>query len=165
MNSIVVQTSLGRIGIEFSSRGLTRLRLRPARARSGDRTESAPAWLPRLTRDLRRYADGRVVAWNIPIDLSGGTLFQRRVWQAMRQIPRGQTRSYAWVAGKIGRPHACRAVGAACGANPIPIIVPCHRVVASDGSLGGYTGGLVRKKQLLRMERAPFTGTASPAGR
>lgn len=86
------------------------------------------------------------------MDLSGGTPFQRKVWGALRQIPYGQTRSYAWVAQRIGKPKAARAVGAACGANPIPVIIPCHRVVASDGSLGGYTAGLAWKKKLLRLE-------------
>ena len=74
------------------------------------------------------------------------------VWRALLKIPRGQTRSYAWVAQQIRRPRAMRAVGAACGANPIPIIVPCHRVIASDGSLGGFSGGLQRKRNLLRLE-------------
>ena len=88
-----------------------------------------------------------------PLDLSAGTPFQRKVWQLLRTIPRGQTRSYAWVAQKIGKPRAARAVGAACGANLIPILIPCHRVIASDGSLGGYSSGLHRKKRLLKLEQ------------
>ncbi len=72
----------------------------------------------------------------------------------MLAIPRGETRSYAWIAKKIGKPNATRAVGAACGANPVPIIVPCHRVIASDGSLGGFGGGLPLKRRLLKLEGA-----------
>ena len=81
-----------------------------------------------------------------------GTPFQRKVWQAIRTIPKGQTRSYAWLAKKIGRPKAVRAVANACGANPYPIFVPCHRVIRSDGTIGGFTGGIKRKRRLLAAE-------------
>jgi AraC family transcriptional regulator, regulatory protein of adaptative response / methylated-DNA-[protein]-cysteine methyltransferase len=90
---------------------------------------------------------------SLPLDVHA-TAFRRRVWEALRRIPAGETRSYGQVAAAIGAPGAARAVGAACGANPIPIVVPCHRVVASDGSLHGYAYGLARKKQLLDAERA-----------
>jgi methylated-DNA-[protein]-cysteine S-methyltransferase len=86
------------------------------------------------------------------VDLSSGTAFQRKVWRALTKIPYGQTRSYAWVARAIGAPKALRAVGTACGANPVPLIIPCHRVIASDGSLGGFGGGLRLKRRLLRLE-------------
>ncbi|MCB1636104.1 MAG: methylated-DNA--[protein]-cysteine S-methyltransferase, partial [Xanthomonadales bacterium] len=85
---------------------------------------------------------------------TAGTAFQREVWSALRQIPRGETRSYAQLATTIGRPSAVRAVAAANGANPISLIVPCHRVIGSDGSLTGYAGGLARKGWLLRHEAA-----------
>ena len=88
----------------------------------------------------------------MPLDLSAGTQFQQQVWQALRTIPRGETRSYAWVARQIGRPKAARAVGAACGANPVLLLVPCHRVVASDGTLGGFSCGLPLKRRLLALE-------------
>ncbi|MBI4125345.1 MAG: MGMT family protein [Deltaproteobacteria bacterium] len=82
-----------------------------------------------------------------------GTPFQMAVWRAIRLIPYGQTRSYQWIAKKIGNPKAVRAVGQACGANPTPILVPCHRVVGSGGRLGGFSRGLRLKRQLLRLER------------
>ena len=82
----------------------------------------------------------------------GGTDFQRLVWKTLLEIPAGQTLSYQDVARKLGRASACRAVGAACGANPIPIIVPCHRVVSSSGALGGFGGGLKLKRYLLQLE-------------
>jgi methylated-DNA-[protein]-cysteine S-methyltransferase len=107
-----------------------------------------------LARQLGRYAAGQSVRWSVPVDLSSGTVFQRKVWRTLTKIPHGQTRSYKWIAQKIGRPKATRAVGAACGANPVPVIIPCHRVIASDGSLGGFGGGLPMKRRLLKLERA-----------
>lgn len=86
------------------------------------------------------------------IDRSDGTVFQKKVWRALQTIPRGEVRSYAWVAKKIGKPTAVRAVANACGANPFPVIVPCHRVIQSDGTLGGFTGGVKRKRKLLKKE-------------
>ncbi|MCL2110299.1 methylated-DNA--[protein]-cysteine S-methyltransferase [Microgenomates group bacterium] len=82
-----------------------------------------------------------------------GTEFQKEVWRAMREIPAGETRSYKWIASRIGRPKSTRAVGSACGKNPLPVIIPCHRVIKSDGSLGEYSGGGVEvKKALLERE-------------
>lgn len=86
------------------------------------------------------------------IDLSPATPFQKKVWKAILLIPQGEVRSYSWVARRIGHPKAVRAVGSALGKNPFAPMVPCHRVIRKDGSLGGYTGGLDRKKSLLRKE-------------
>lgn len=108
----------------------------------------------KLAPKLKAYLAGKPVRFRIK--LSTGTSFQRKVWRAMLSIPRGQTRSYAWLAKKIGQPKAVRAVANACGANPVPIIVPCHRVIASDGSLGGFGGGLPMKKRLLKLEGVSF---------
>lgn len=94
------------------------------------------------------------------LDMSRGTEFQRAVWQTLLEIPRGETRSYAWVAERIGRPRATRAVGRAVGSNPLPVIVPCHRVIGSDGSLHGFGGGLPMKEALLRAEGAIATPAA-----
>jgi len=90
-------------------------------------------------------------AHDLPIDAKG-SVFQQRVWAELRRIPPGQTRSYAEIAAAVGQPGAVRAVGTANGSNPIAILVPCHRVVRSDGSLGGYAGGLETKRLLLRAE-------------
>jgi O-6-methylguanine DNA methyltransferase len=87
-----------------------------------------------------------------PLDLSSGTEFQQRVWRTLRKIPWGRTWSYAQVAQAIGNPKAVRAVGGACGANPIPVFVPCHRVLAANGGLGGFSGGLNWKRALLKRE-------------
>jgi AraC family transcriptional regulator, regulatory protein of adaptative response / methylated-DNA-[protein]-cysteine methyltransferase len=91
-------------------------------------------------------------AVDIPLDVRA-TAFQARVWQALREIPRGETRSYAEVARAVGQPSAVRAVARACATNPIAIAIPCHRVIGSDGSLTGYRWGTERKKKLLAMER------------
>jgi methylated-DNA-[protein]-cysteine S-methyltransferase len=104
---------------------------------------------------LASYFAGQTTALDgIDVELNG-TLFQRRVWEALRGVPAGATASYGDIARKIGAPAAVRAVGAANGANPIAIVVPCHRIVGSSGSLTGYGGGLERKEWLLRHESAP----------
>jgi len=100
------------------------------------------------------YFTGQRVDFPDRLDLSGATPFQRGVWQAARLIPYGETRSYAWVAGQIGKPKAARAVGQALGRNPLPLIVPCHRVLAADGGIGGFSGGVEMKKYLLAHEMA-----------
>lgn len=122
-------------------------------ARFGDVTFVA-ARDPAGAATLRRYLAGELDALDeVKVDL-GGTDFQRRVWAALRTIPAGATRSYAQLARAIGRPAAVRAVGAANGRNPVSLIVPCHRVIAADGTLCGYAGGLSRKRWLLQHERA-----------
>ena len=103
---------------------------------------------------LAEYFDGRRSSFDLPLDLQGGTAFQRSVWDALLAIPRGGTTSYGVLSRSIGQPAAVRAVGAAVGRNPLSIVVPCHRVVGADGSLTGYAGGLERKTALLRLEGA-----------
>jgi O-6-methylguanine DNA methyltransferase len=105
-------------------------------------------------RQLDEYFSGRRRQFDLPLDLEG-TEFQQRVWRSVSAIPYGQTRSYAQIAATIGSPKAVRAVGAANGANPVAIIVPCHRVIASGGGLGGYGGGLELKRRLLALEAGP----------
>ena len=108
----------------------------------------------RLREALRDYFSGREVGFSeIPLDLEGATPFRREVWMAARKVPWGKTASYAGLAGLIGRTRgAARAVGQALGANPVPIVVPCHRITAADGTLGGFSAGLEWKRELLRLE-------------
>lgn len=101
---------------------------------------------------LTGYFAQRINFFDIPVDLSIGTQFQQRVWRKLRDISYGNVRSYKWVAEGIGLPKGLRAVGQACASNPVPIIIPCHRVIRADGSLGGYSSGLALKKQLLKLE-------------
>ena len=103
---------------------------------------------------LGDYFAGRRSGFELPLDLQGGTDFQRSVWQALLAIPSGGTTSYGALGQSIGKPAAVRAVGAAVGRNPVSIIVPCHRVLGADGSLTGYAGGLERKSALLQLEGA-----------
>lgn len=144
-----IKSHLGALHVGLTSRGIAGLEFGRI---AGVNSKSTHPQIRYLTQDLQRYSSGRPVHFKLPLDLTCGTPFQQKVWRALCKIPRGQTRSYAWIARQIGQPKAARAVGAACGANPIPIIVPCHRVIASDGSLGGYSGGLERKRQLLKLE-------------
>jgi O-6-methylguanine DNA methyltransferase len=111
-----------------------------------------------LSLRLQSYFEGEDVAFDDRLDLKGATPFQVSVWNATRSIPRGETRSYSWVARAAGSPGAFRAVGNALGRNPLAVVVPCHRVIAGDGGLGGFGGGLEMKTRLLRLEslsRAP----------
>ncbi len=108
--------------------------------------------LARTAEQLDEYFAGDRHEFDVPLDEAAGTEFQRKVWAELREIPYGERVSYAELAGRIGRPTAFRAVGLANGRNPISIIVPCHRVVGSGGSLTGYGGGVERKQQLLELE-------------
>lgn len=109
-------------------------------------------WHRTTTTALKSVLAGREPKNVPPLDLSGGTTFQQNVWRALRKISRGKTRSYGEIARRIGKPKAVRAVGGACGANPIPIFVPCHRVLAADKKPGGFSGGLHWKLKLLALE-------------
>jgi methylated-DNA-[protein]-cysteine S-methyltransferase len=107
--------------------------------------------LRETTRQLEAYFAGDLKIFELPLDMQG-TAFQTRVWDELLRIPYGETRSYMQVAVAIGAAHAVRAVGAANGANPVPIVVPCHRVIGTNGKLTGYGGGLPLKKRLLELE-------------
>lgn len=119
-----------------------------------NRATQSPQHSHDLMERFRTYFQGRETTFPVKLDLSGATAFQRDVWEITRAIPYGETRSYGWVAGQIKRPGAARAVGQALGRNPLPIVIPCHRVIAGNGSLGGFSGGIECKKQLLRLEGA-----------
>ena len=162
-------TKLGWIGLVLSPRGLRATTLpRPSRdealrevAEMGALEPAAEAEAGDLPRRLRDFAEGRPVDLSAEIDweslsASGRNVsgFRRAVMVATMCIPAGETRSYGWLARKVGRPRAARAVGRVMATNPLPIVVPCHRVVASDGSLHGYGGGLDVKAALLRLEGA-----------
>jgi methylated-DNA-[protein]-cysteine S-methyltransferase len=124
---------------------------RVARATERRGSPTAQRHADRAVRELREYFAGKRTTFTVVLDLDG-TPFQQRAWAAMRKIPYGRTISYAQQARSMRTPRAVRAVGSANGANPIPIIVPCHRVIASDGSLGGYALGLTMKQWLLAHE-------------
>jgi methylated-DNA-[protein]-cysteine S-methyltransferase len=153
-------TDIGELGLAASERGLVALLLPHPRLRQFLATRFAnssltedPAFFADLTSRLQSYALGDAISFgDVVLDLRG-TPFQLAVWLATRSIPRGQTRSYKQIAESVGRPGASRAVGAAMAANPVTIIIPCHRVVGADRRLCGFGGGLPLKERLLAMER------------
>ena len=156
---ITFNTDLGWVGILGSARGLLRTTLPQRSAHAvcqllGSGINYA-TWAPHLFDDLverfKVYFRGHRTTFPDELDQAGATAFQCEVWGITRLIPYGEIRSYAWVAEKIKKPMAVRAVGQALGRNPLPVIVPCHRVVASDG-VGGYSGGLGWKSYLLNLE-------------
>ncbi|MFC2041235.1 methylated-DNA--[protein]-cysteine S-methyltransferase [Chloroflexota bacterium] len=163
---ITFNTDMGWIGILASAEGLVATTLPQQSAQEafqllGDNVNQAdysPHLLDNLTERLKAYFNGHRVSFPDELDFSGATPFQRKVWEATRLIPYGETRSYLWVAEQIKRPEAVRAVGQALGRNPLPIIVPCHRVVASNGNLHGFGGGLEMKESLLRLEGSASIG-------
>lgn len=153
MNYTWIRTPIGTLLIAGDRSGLRTIRFEDG----GKAAEPEAGWTrdDRAFRDVCRqldewFAGGRK---SFEVDLAPeGTKFQKAVWTALRAIPYGEVRSYRQIAEVIGRPSACRAVGAANGANPIPIIIPCHRVIGSNGSLTGFGGGLAAKRWLLELE-------------
>lgn len=122
-------------------------------AKSLKEKKAAVRILSRSVRQLEEYLNGERTTFNLPLDVSG-TPFQKRVWRELKKIPYGKTHSYKDIAHRIKNNKAVRAVGTANGANPLCIIVPCHRVIAADGSIGGYSGGLHIKRKLLKLEQS-----------
>jgi O-6-methylguanine DNA methyltransferase len=161
---VLMETPIGVLTIESSEKAVTLIALpheagaHPLAA-NGARSGAAagpdygplPQPLVAAVAQLEEYFAGERRTFDLPLELEG-TDFQRSVWLRLAEIPYGETVSYAELAMMVGRPHAYRAVGQANGANPVPIVLPCHRVVASGGGLGGYGGGLPMKRQLLTLE-------------
>lgn len=156
-----VDSPFGALLIAASEQGLCRVSFDEEEANLRQRYPAAELveneGAPLIQAALAAIKDPALAA-SLPTDVSG-TVFQQRVWAELRRIPPGETRSYLDIARAIGDPNATRAVGTANGANPIAIIVPCHRVVRNDGSLGGYAGGLARKKELLAAETRHAQGS------
>jgi methylated-DNA-[protein]-cysteine S-methyltransferase len=159
---------LGRTLLAADERGLRLVSFaagkRPERPGSDWRKDAAP--LQEAIRQLRAYFAGELREFDLPLSLIG-TDFQLRVWEMLQTIPYGETTSYGQLARRLGNPNASRAVGLANGSNPIPIVVPCHRVIGNNGSLVGYGGGLSNKKALLALEsrqgRLPVSGIEARA--
>jgi len=157
---LAIPTADGEFVARYSERGLCGLWFpgnKKGSVRNGNAAQASRqirGWHAATTKALKRALTGQAPANLPPVDLSSGTEFQRRVWETMRTIQRGRTLSYAEVAQRIGKPKAVRAVGGACGANPIPVFVPCHRVLAANHRLGGFSGGLDWKRRLLEREGA-----------
>jgi methylated-DNA-[protein]-cysteine S-methyltransferase len=145
-----LESSAGRLLLAADNSALRYLLFSPATPDPAW-TESANAILDAISQQLREYFAGKRTHFDVPI-APQGTAFQRTVWNLLQQIPYGETISYSELATRYGNPKATRAVGAANGKNPISIVIPCHRVVATNGSLWGYGGGLPAKRWLLDLE-------------
>jgi len=152
-------SALGTVLVASTGKGVCSVKLGPDAAAlerllaeefSEARIEEQP--MPEVKKAILDFVGGQASLARVPLDIRG-TVFQRRVWDELRRIPRGETRTYRQIARAVGAPEAVRAVGSACGANPVALVVPCHRAVRSDGGLGGYAWGLGRKKKLLALEK------------
>lgn len=141
---------IGRLTLQRTADGLCAVRF-PGRGGPLDEAQLDPDGFDDIVAQLEAYFAGAGTGFSIPLDL-GGTPAQRAVWAALQRIPAGTTTGYGELAGSLGRPSAVRAVAAAVGKTPTPIVVPCHRVVGADGALTGYLGGLERKAALLELE-------------
>ena len=157
----VFQTNQGWMGLLVSQAGVVAATLPQTTRRQaidllGEKAKQAnfsPDELNDITQRFQDYYSGKKTLFPDALDFSGATGFQKQVWQAAQQIPHGETRSYGWLAKQIGKPKAARAVGLALGKNPFLVIVPCHRVIAGDGTLGGFGCGLPAKQKLLKLEK------------
>jgi O-6-methylguanine DNA methyltransferase len=164
----IFKTSLGWIGVTATPRGIREV-IPPQKHRdrvkeslslpqllqsaySASATRVIESHLVQARAQLSAYCEGRRRIFNLPLDIDQGSDFQRRVWQETLKIPYGETSTYLKIALQLGGRSLARAVGTALGANPLPLIIPCHRVVASNGSLGGYSGGIHVKRALLKLE-------------
>jgi methylated-DNA-[protein]-cysteine S-methyltransferase len=150
-----IDSPIGRLLLGTDGEALVRIDMdvpdRPPRDVENWTCDPAAGPLSEVARQLEEYFTGRRRVFDLPIRMEG-TEFQRRAWRMLMEIPYGQTRSYGEQAKRIGNPNASRAVGLANGRNPIPIVVPCHRVIGADGSLTGFGGGIERKRWLLAHE-------------
>ncbi len=152
-------SSIGKIFLALTETGLCAAGIREKEAESIKLLQKTynikpvkdDAVFKNLVKLIKRYIDGERLKIDIPFDLKG-TPFENKVWKALLKIPYGKIKTYGEIAREIGLPKGARAVGNACGKNPVPIIIPCHRVIAGNGGLGGYTGGIEIKKRLLRIE-------------
>lgn len=161
--SRISKTLLGDIIVAQSSKGLCRLEFGRISGRKfmaglaemlGSKASFEMKSLPIVEVQLKNYLAGKATSFSLEVDLRKMTAFQRQVLRQTMKVPYGRTSSYGDIAARVGRPSASRAVGNALGANPIPVVIPCHRIIASDGSLGGFGCGLSYKKKLLALEGA-----------
>ena len=155
MQSRILQTEIGTLTLVASQHGLQRIifGVEEIPGQGGATNGTTEQILDQASQELASYLRGELKDWTVKIHLNGaGTPFQQEVWQALQRIPYGETRSYKDIADQINRPKAVRAIGQANHHNPVPIVIPCHRVVGHNGKLVGYGGGLPLKQKLLELE-------------
>jgi methylated-DNA-[protein]-cysteine S-methyltransferase len=151
---MVARTARGLVAVAFTDR---EVEFKNKLEKEGYQVADSPSQVDQETRQLSEYLEAKRSSFDLQVDLSSLTAFQREVLMAVSEVPPGEVITYQELAQRIGRPKAARAVGQALGRNPVPIVIPCHRVIASDGSLGGYSGarGIATKAALLQLEGAP----------
>jgi O-6-methylguanine DNA methyltransferase len=157
MNILPIETEFGIFTAGYTEKGLAQIDF-PSRKKISATAVSPQIqrWHKSTSRALQNVLAGKNTGELPPLDLSRGTEFQQKIWSALREIKAGNVVTYAELAGKLGKPKGARAAGGACGANPIPVLIPCHRVLAASGKIGGFSGGLDWKKRLLTIERVKF---------
>jgi methylated-DNA-[protein]-cysteine S-methyltransferase len=155
-----VSTSEGTFVASYSDKGLARLNFPNGKTPRTNvaTTSDVKQWHKITERAVKQSLAGKPIESFPPMDLTDGTEFQRNVWAALQKISRGKTKTYTEIAESVRKPKAARATGRACGANPIPLLIPCHRVLASGGKLGGFSGGLDWKRKLLAIEKVTYLG-------
>ena len=144
MNWFQLDTPIGELSYALDETGVCAVRFGPK--------EGAAPGSDEVAQELKAYFAGELTSFSVPLHVRKGTEFERAVWDQMKLIPYGETRSYGYVAGAVGEPGGAQAVGLACNRNPLPIIVPCHRIIGADGKLVGFGGGLKLKRMLLELE-------------
>ncbi|MGA5305275.1 methylated-DNA--[protein]-cysteine S-methyltransferase [Nucisporomicrobium flavum] len=155
---MLLETPIGPLGVDLDGETVIGVRFGASPAWAPE--PGGPAWASgsgdpaaeRVLAELGGYFSGTVTEFSVPVEMRGGSDFERAVWAQIASIPYGEMRTYGAIATALGDPGAARAVGTACNRNPVPVIVPCHRVVGAGGKLVGFGGGLPRKRQLLELE-------------
>ncbi len=161
-SGLLLDTPAGSVAVWVTRNGVRRIgSVTPEMIAEGQWDASGHPTLRVALHQLSQYFNRKRERFHLPLDFSGATQFQRRIYERLAEIPYGRVVSYGDIADEMGDPGAARAVGQAVGANPLPIVVPCHRVVRSDGRLGGYSGGLRRKVALLAVEGVDVDGHPS----
>lgn len=160
--AIIFKSPWGWVGISETAKGIDAIALPKGSKRAiesglraiagGPFKQGTSTRLDAARLQLLDYLAGTGNTFDVSLDISRGTLFQRQVWRVLQRVPYGKLRSYQWIAARVGGRHYARAVGNAVGANPLPIMIPCHRIVAQDASLGGFSCGLPMKRKLLTLE-------------
>lgn len=153
----IFDSPAGTLYLIFSGKSLVRISFKKPSQTAFKRNSASRAFI----RELQDYFKGTNKVFKQKVKLIEGTDFEKKVWECLKDIPFGETRTYKWIAEKIGNPSATRAVGQALSKNPIPIVLPCHRIIGSDGSIGGYSSGLNIKRKLLDIEYYSSIKTAA----
>jgi O-6-methylguanine DNA methyltransferase len=152
-NEHAFKTKYGWVKIAYSKKGITALQL-PVKRKPTAGNITPPKHVKVFEKELIKYFSGKKKKFSSQADVQGYTAYQKKVWAAAKNIPYGETRSYSWIARKTGKPGSARAAGNALGKNPCPVIIPCHRVIKSDGTMGGFSVGRGWKSKLLSLERS-----------